>query len=49
LTRGNNNFGSIAGYEAGPGWDAVTGLGSPDAQILVNALATGTKPPKGTP
>jgi subtilase family serine protease len=49
VTRGNNNFDDIVGDDAGPGWDPVTGLGSPDAQILVNALATGTKPPRGKP
>ena len=49
VTRGNNNFDDVVGFDAGPGWDPVTGLGSPDAQILVNALATGTKPPRGKP
>jgi subtilase family serine protease len=29
----------IAGYHAGPGWDPVTGWGSPDAQYLVPLLA----------
>ena len=28
-----------AGYRAGPGWDPVTGWGSPDAQVLVPLLA----------
>jgi hypothetical protein len=27
------------GYAAGPGWDPVTGWGSPDAQYLVPLLA----------
>jgi subtilase family serine protease len=31
--------GIFTGYEAGPGWDPVTGWGSPDAQILVPLLA----------
>jgi subtilase family serine protease len=31
--------GVFAGYEAGPGWDPVTGWGSPDAQFLVPLLA----------
>lgn len=30
----------IAGYTAGAGWDAVTGLGTPDAAQLVPALAS---------
>jgi subtilase family serine protease len=29
----------ITGYHAGPGWDPVTGWGSPDAQYLVPLLA----------
>jgi subtilase family serine protease len=31
--------GVFMGYEAGPGWDPVTGWGSPDAQFLVPLLA----------
>jgi subtilase family serine protease len=31
--------GVIVGYNAGPGWDPVTGWGSPDAQFLVPLLA----------
>ena len=30
---------TITGYRAGPGWDPVTGWGSPDAQVLVPLLA----------
>jgi hypothetical protein len=30
---------TITGYEATPGWDPVTGWGSPDAQVLVPLLA----------
>jgi subtilase family serine protease len=30
---------TITGYRAGPGWDPVTGLGSPDAQVLIPLLA----------
>jgi subtilase family serine protease len=29
----------FTGYQAGPGWDPVTGWGSPNAQILVPLLA----------
>ena len=41
------------GYDAGPGWDAASGLGSPDGTALSNALqagaeaATPSSPPKG--
>jgi subtilase family serine protease len=31
--------GVFVGYSAGPGWDPVTGWGSPDAQYLVPLLA----------
>ena len=35
----NNNEVDIPGYNAGTGWDAVTGLGSPKAGGLLNQLA----------
>ncbi len=35
VTDGNNG-----GYSAGPGWDACTGLGTPDGALLLNALTT---------
>jgi kumamolisin len=35
VTMGNNG-----GYKAGPGWDACTGLGTPDGSLLFSALAT---------
>ncbi|HTC33997.1 MAG TPA: S53 family peptidase [Bryobacteraceae bacterium] len=36
ITSGNNGA-----YSAGPGWDACTGLGSPDGQRLLHALSAG--------
>jgi subtilase family serine protease len=43
VTTGNNTltaFGvTITGYQVGPGWDPVTGWGSPNAQVLVPLLA----------
>jgi len=30
---------TITGYQAAPGWDPVTGLGSPNAQGLIPLLA----------
>lgn len=46
VTSGNNSVtdGSetISGYQAAPGWDPVTGWGSPDAQVLVPLLARDT-------
>ncbi|GLQ92868.1 S53 family peptidase [Dyella acidisoli] len=34
ITQGNNGA-----YQAGPGWDACTGLGSPNGQALLDALS----------
>jgi subtilase family serine protease len=43
ITTGDNtvsvNGVTVTGYQAGPGWDPVTGWGSPDAQVLVPLLA----------
>ena len=43
VTTGNNSVDfpptTITGYRAGPGWDPVTGWGSPDAQVLIPLLA----------
>ena len=37
VTEGNNSVPGVLGYTAGAGYDLVTGLGSIDAQALVNA------------
>jgi kumamolisin len=34
------NVGNNGGYQAGPGWDACTGLGTPDGHALIAALAS---------
>jgi subtilase family serine protease len=43
ITTGNNtvvlNGYTVTGYQAGPGWDPVTGWGTPDAQVLIPLLA----------
>ena len=39
ITSGNNSFDSVTGYQAKAVWDAVTGLGSPNAAVLVPLLA----------
>lgn len=43
ITTGNNTVSfppkTITGYRAAPGWDPVTGWGSPDAAVLVPLLA----------
>lgn len=38
ITTGNNSFGGITGFNATPGWDAASGLGSPKAPGLVGLL-----------
>jgi len=38
ITAGNNTFMGITGYDAKPGWDAVTGLGSPKVDNLIPLL-----------
>jgi hypothetical protein len=42
ITTGNNtvslNGVTVTGYQAGPGWDPVTGWGSPNAQVLIPLL-----------
>jgi subtilase family serine protease len=48
ITEGSNTVvfpsGTVTGYSAGPGWDPVTGWGSPDAQVLVPLLAQPDNP-----
>ena len=43
ITKGNNTVAfpprTFRGYAAAPGWDPVTGLGSPDARVLIPLLA----------
>jgi subtilase family serine protease len=43
ITKGNNTVEfppeTVPGYAAAPGWDPVTGLGSPDARVLIPLLA----------
>jgi subtilase family serine protease len=43
VTQGSNTVQfppkTITGYQAAPGWDPVTGWGSPDAQVLIPLLA----------
>jgi kumamolisin len=41
ITVGNNGT-----YSAGPGWDACTGLGTPDGAALLAALGAPAAPPK---
>ena len=39
VTQGNNAIkDTVKGYDAGPGWDACTGLGTPDGTAILNSL-----------
>jgi hypothetical protein len=45
ITNGSSNLakfphGTVTGYRAGPGWDPVTGWGSPNAKVLQPLLAS---------
>jgi kumamolisin len=49
ITQGNNDSQGLGGlYQAGPGWDPCTGLGSPQGAALLKAL-TPVPPPTPTP
>ena len=39
ITAGNTSFDGVTGYSAGTGWDAASGLGTPNAAGLAKALA----------
>lgn len=45
ITSGNNTVPGVTGFSAGAGYDPVTGLGSVDANLLVNAWNGGSAPP----
>ena len=45
ITSGNNSVPGVSGYSAGAGYDQVTGLGSVNANLLVNAWNNGSAPP----
>ena len=48
ITSGDNSVqfpdATITGYQAAPGWDPVTGWGSPNAQVLIPLLAHDVTP-----
>jgi subtilase family serine protease len=52
VTTGDNTVstskGTVTGYQASPGWDPVTGWGSPNAHVLVPLLAKAVQPGDGT-
>ncbi len=38
VLKGNNSVGKVKGYQAGPGWNAVSGWGTPDGKALLEWL-----------
>lgn len=44
ISGGNNSCDGVTGYTAGPGWDPVSGLGSPKGKAILNLFAP-TPPP----
>lgn len=47
VTTGDNSYGDVTGYDAVPGYDLATGLGTVDAAQLVPALAAAARPRSG--
>jgi subtilase family serine protease len=47
ITVGNNSFDGVTGYNAHPGWDPTTGLGSPQANNIVALLGQYCHPTDG--
>ena len=45
ITSGNNSVPGVSGFTAGAGYDLASGLGSVDANLLVNHWADGSIPP----
>lgn len=43
ITSGNNSIGEVVGFNALPGWDPTTGLGTPNAEKLLPDLINATK------
>jgi hypothetical protein len=44
VTTGNNSVPGVSGFNAGPGYDQATGLGSADAFLLINNWSNPTGP-----
>lgn len=49
ITRGDNNFAHVAGYQAAPGYDLVSGWGTPIASQLLPALIQAVQQAGNTP
>jgi kumamolisin len=49
VTQGTNAIANtVKGYNAGPGWDACTGLGTPDGTAILNVLQAAAPKPAGS-
>ncbi|HTU98475.1 MAG TPA: protease pro-enzyme activation domain-containing protein [Solirubrobacteraceae bacterium] len=48
VTSGNNSFGGLSGFSAGPGYDMASGLGSPKGAAVASALCGSTWTPPST-
>ena len=44
ITTGDNSFAGVQGYQAGPGYDLVTGWGTPIADVFLFALIQAADP-----
>jgi kumamolisin len=47
ISSGNNDDGGLGYYSAQAGWDACTGLGTPDGTAILNALQSSTSATSG--
>jgi subtilase family serine protease len=47
IVIGNNSFGGVTGFAAGPGWDPVTGLGTPNVANLITQLRRHSRDEEG--
>jgi kumamolisin len=48
ITTGNNDSGGLGSYTAKAGWDACTGLGSPNGADIAKIFGSGGAAAKGT-
>jgi subtilase family serine protease len=49
VTRGNNDFNGVRGYDAVPGFDLASGWGTPDVATFIPAFLGKTPTPESTP
>ena len=49
VTSGNNTFAGVQGFDAAPGYDLASGLGTLDAALLVKSLVENNGQNQGGP